>query len=250
MKSAFLKPLVVLGSAVALTATYTSVANAFTPPTEQEYYQQLGDSYGLSYENWSLFNSYINPEEEGLGQNELTALDPDALTWEAGVDNVEVFFINEGAGYINQFGYSTDGGETITSIWDDVNTPNSFYDINHDGPLALGEGVQLGSLGSGTVLDFFLTSETGNVFGADASENPEGQPHVTVYQSGEYLLIGFEDQTEAENSDWDYNDVVFAVKGLIDTDEDPSDVPEPATTAALLGMAAFGLVKVRRRQTV
>ncbi|MEO1591496.1 MAG: DUF4114 domain-containing protein [Cyanobacteria bacterium J06632_22] len=250
MNSKLLKPLVVLGSAIALTAASTGVANAFTPPTEQEYYNQLGGAFGLSYEDWALFNSYINPEEEGLGEDQLTALNPADLTWEAGVDGVEVYFVNEGAGYINQFGYSTDGGETVTTIWDDVNTPDSFYDRNHAGPLALGEGVQLGSFGSGTVLDFFLTSETGNVFGADASQNPNGETHLNVYQSGEFLLLGFEDQTEDENSDWDYNDVVFVVKGLLDTEEDPNDVPEPASAAALLGFAAFGLVKTRRRQAV
>ncbi|MBE9077280.1 DUF4114 domain-containing protein [Romeria aff. gracilis LEGE 07310] len=38
---------------------------------------------------------------------------------------------------------------------------------------------------------------------------------MTVYQSGEYLLLGFEDKAQDDKSDWDYNDVVFAVKGLM-----------------------------------
>ncbi|MEO0458192.1 MAG: DUF4114 domain-containing protein [Cyanobacteria bacterium P01_A01_bin.114] len=221
---------------------------------ETAYYEQLGNKDGLSYELWNRFNDGINTERFGLGEDDLEVLDLNELTWLAGVDPVEVFFINEGAGYRNKFFYATEERDPsapndtsgLTSIWDDVASPDSILSESN-GPLSLGEGVNLGRFAGETRLNFFLQNPDGNVFGTDAAVdatlNPDNLQHITAYRSGEYMVIGFEDKTDG--GDRDYNDVVIAVKGLVDTAPD-QDVPEPATTAAIATLALFGFVRRRR----
>lgn len=255
MKMRFFKTVAVCTTALAAMVLSASTASAYTITGEQEYNDQLGDKEGLSYDLWNRFNEGINTERFGLGEDDLEVLDLNELTWLAGVDPVEVFFINEGAGYRNKFFYDTEVRDPsapndtsgLTSIWNDVASPYSILEES-DGPLALGESVNLGTFEGETRLNFFLQNPQGDVFGTDAATditfNPDDLQHITAYRSGEYMVIGFEDITGG--GDRDYNDVVIAVKGLVDTAPD-QDVPEPASTAAIATLALFGLVRRRRR---
>ncbi|MEO1402103.1 MAG: DUF4114 domain-containing protein [Cyanobacteria bacterium J06635_1] len=255
MKTGFLKIGIICTASITAMISSAGIASAYTISSEQEYYDQLGNKEGLNYELWNRFNEGINTERFGLGKEDLEVLDLNELTWLAGVDPVEVFFINEGAGYRNKFFYDTEARDPLapndisdlTSIWDDVASPYSILS-EANGPLSLGEGVNLGQFEGETRLNFFLQNPQGDVFGTDAATditfNPDDLQHVTAYRSGEYMVIGFEDITGG--GDRDYNDVVIAVKGLVDT-ADKADVPEPASTVAIAGMALFGLVRRRRR---
>ncbi|NEZ56962.1 DUF4114 domain-containing protein [Leptolyngbyaceae cyanobacterium CCMR0081] len=256
-------------------------ATVFTPGAEAAslskvaYEQQLGHRYGLSYAQWSLFNRLAtNQEGSAISDAALNPVSLDDVTWETGVDNIEVFFINEGAAIRSQLFYSTDAGHHLNTIWNDIASPYSLIP-EADGPLSLGQGKSLGAMPNGTVVDFFLQAD-GNLFGMDASKNPDGEAHIASYKSGEFLLLGFEDRIGRRN-DRDFNDVVIAIRGfnspaadviptpvvtppvtppvlpavtqsVMPTVSEPAtqSVPEPMGTAAVLGMGLFGLMYLHR----
>ncbi len=243
--------LVVLG-ATSIAVGFSPEANAFTLPSSEQYYTRLnsrletgGDNFiGLEYEQWVKFNGFVNQEKQLLTDEELTPLNINDLTWASGVNNVEVYFINEGASYHNKLLFSTDGGESKTTIFEDASSAHSIY--ANGGPLALGEGRNLGSFEGSTLLSFLLKNPNGNVYGHDVSKNRDGLQHITAFKSDGFLILGFEDLDVG--GDRDYNDVVIAVRGLVDS-EDSTSVPEPATGLAMLGVGLFGFKKLHHRRS-
>ena len=234
-------------------AAYDSVLDAYNTQAAE---------YSLDFEDWFVINSSVNDERAAYGTSnaklgELITLDPNDLTWKTGAQDVEVFFINEGAGYRNKFGYSdalptTNGNSSLLNfwndevevIWSDVSSSNSIL-RNDNGPLALGQGYAIGNVAPGETLNFFLRSPRDKVFDSLSVENTlngDGLQHVTTYQYGEYLVLAYEDLWNG--GDKDYNDVVIAVKGMTDTEV--ADVPEPASALALLGLGAIGMVASRK----
>ena len=218
--------------------------------------------YSLTFEDWFAINSFVNNERAAYGSSgskldDLVSLDVDNLTWEAGAHGVEVFFINEGAGYYNKFGYSTVAPTTpgntamvdfwnndVDVIWQNASSQNSI--LANGGPLALGEGYEIGEVAAGDTLNFFLRNPHNKVFDSLSAEdtlNGDGLQHVTTYQYGEFLVLAYEDIYGG--GDKDYNDVVIAVKGLVDTEV--ADVPEPTSVLSLLGLGAVGAVVKRQR---
>jgi hypothetical protein len=224
---------------------------------QNDYANQASD-YSLDFEDWFAINSFVNNERAAYGTNgakleDLVALDLADLTWEAGAEDVEVFFINEGAGYRNQFGFSTNvptgSGNSglvsfwdteVTTIWNDVSSQNSILS-NWDGPLALGQGYQIGDVAAGDRVNFFLRNPHSKVFdseSADQTQNGDGLQHVTTYQYEDFLILAYEDIYGG--GDRDYNDVVIAVRGLTDTSK---DVPEPAGILGLISLGVMGVVR-------
>lgn len=272
--------------AVLTTPSHASAANLsqdaksllVTSPSDSQYetrYNDLMGSYNdqaanlsLAFDDWFAINSFVNNERAAYGTNgakldDLISLDLSDLTWEAGAHDVEVFFINEGAGYRNKFGYATSASDTssrngmktfwnneVDVIWDDVASSNSIL-ANHNGSLALGEGYTIGDVDAGDTVNFFIRNGgrgNGDVFDAlsiDETKNADGLQHVTTYQYGEYLVLAYEDLWGG--GDRDYNDVVIAVKGLTDTAA--AEVPEPGSALALLGLSAVGTLVRKKRHT-
>ena len=229
---------------------YTNVQNT---------YDNQSADYSLDFEDWFAINSFVNNERAAYGTNnakldELVSLDLSDLTWEAGANDVEVFFINEGAGYRNKFGYSTNAptasgnhnlvnfwNTEVTTIWNDVSSRNSIL-RNWNGPLALGQGYKIGDVAAGDRVNFFLRNPKSQVFdsgSADQTKNGDGLQHVTTYQYEDYLVLAYEDLYWG--GDKDYNDVVIAVRGLTDTTQ-AADIPEPTGVLGLLGLGAVGVV--------
>lgn len=180
------------------------------------------------------------------------------------------FFINEAAAYRNQLAYQATGTTNRSNLlFGDISCGPT--DVGCGGPwggdaLNLGDGVSLGQLTAGTQIDFWLRADgynlqqNGNLFGTQAAVNLDGLQHAVAYSYKGYLLLGFEDLygdrgatgvdangRKNENSDRDFNDVVFAIDIGEDNLTQITDVPEPGAIGAIAMAAAAGLGAVRRR---
>lgn len=232
-------------------------------------YDSQAKDYSLQFKDWFAINSFVNNERAAYGTdgakiNDLAALDLGSLTWEAGAHGVEVFFINEGAGYWNKFGYSLDNEQTmapylnadkplnafwneeVTTMWNGIASKHSIL-ADGNGPMALGEGYEIGNVAAGDTVNFFLKNQPGDVFDSGTADNTlsnDGLQHVTTYQYEDFLVLAYEDLYGG--GDKDYNDVVIAVRGLVDTTPDVADVPEPATVLGLLGLGLVGSMVKRK----
>jgi hypothetical protein len=208
---------------------------------------------------WEAFNETVNAERLAIPNSQLGLIDinPEALKVLSSKEPIEAYFINEGAYYRNELAFSANGSDP-TVIFEDASSPDSIMG-EADGPLALGEGRTLGTFDAGTQLDFFLTPTNpanGNqrrTLYTDSSLNKNGLQHYIAKAYFDavdkqwWTLIGIEDN-DASNSDRDFNDTVFAIKGLADDSIDV-DVPEPASLLGLLGVAALGASQLRRRDS-
>jgi len=280
---------------------------------------------GSDVELFDLFNGFVNSERLALDEATLPELYADSLRWDPIASSVDVFFINEGAGYRNQLLYAINGGER-TTLFDDIASTESiiketgakvkkyenqitkldseistleaeilsgnlttgeqseketqlidkqnkllakteFLAIEKTlgdsgvGALKLGDGKIIGGLSGDVAFDFFIKADgarqaNGNIYGADASANADGLQHVIArelqYKGDSWVLIGFEDlygvhEDEGGISDRDFNDVVFAVRGLTGDRVDPKEVTEPTTAIGLLVFGALALAQTRRR---
>jgi hypothetical protein len=220
------------------------------------FYTTTARALQLSNSMWSQFNQYVQQERLQLQGAELLELDPSSLRWANGVNNAEIYFINEGAGFRNALYYSVNNSPEQL-IWGDIASPNSILS-EQDGPMTLGQGFSLGSYEGNTQLSLFLAPNGSNSrrYGAVAENNPDGLQHMIAYNvnvGGEnWVLIGFEDLFGAkgatggnnQNSDRDFNDVVVAIRGVKGT---AVGVPEPSAMLALLGVGSF--LGLRRRQS-
>lgn len=233
---------------VATTATLLTAESASAQVTRQQYDQQYenapSDLLRLDFDAWTQFNDLVNDERNSLNTLNLPQADLSKLRWSGGVQDVEVFFINEGAGYRNQLFYSVDSGTTKNKIFDDISSPLSILS-NSNGPLKLGEGASLGNFAGNTFIDFFVKSNGKNggqqFLGFDPDLNPDNLTHILGYTVGDYLLLGFEDIVGG--GDEDYNDVVFAVKGVT------TSVPEPSLILGLLGASSLMMIRKRHAQS-
>ncbi len=225
----------------------------------------------------SRFSSYVQTEGVAFDDPSLNRLDTTDLYWD-GVDPVEVFFVDEGAGFQNQLLFRTNDNP-MEMIFDNVSGSGSIMDQGN-AALALGEGRGLGTFDGPTQLSFFINADGNrggtNLFGADEltgtmvdgrEVNSDGLSHMIAYnyfdevEQENYTIIGFEDlwgeqgtRNSAMNNgynykvDSDYNDVVFAVKGL--SQSPAAEVPEPSMLLGLIGVAALGAKGAKRKLAV
>jgi hypothetical protein len=137
----------------------------------------------------------------------------------------------------------------------------------------LGTEATVTGLTVGQVLDFVFTNQTtGDSFRAGVAAS-DGDQHIAVQSTyadfqtdsprtyltqadlgaaygvmtgiapiGDWTFAGMEDLLANQNSDFDYNDLVFGFLGI-----DPPSVPEPMTLS-LLAVGLVGLAAIRRRR--
>jgi hypothetical protein len=212
------------------------------------------------------YQAYVQQERVKLDNSNQFRIDGNALNLKYDY-NVSTYFINEGAAYQNQLGYTSQGATNKEGlIFKDVSCAGAGCVLGGDkSVLKLGDGVNLGQIAANSILDFKLRSDGYNrgsgayVFGTQDSKNADGLQHVVAYgiKGTGYILMGFEDLygsgTSAqgkfgEYSDRDFNDTVFIVdigkrnmNALLG-----KDVPEPSIMLSLLGLSAAGALKLRR----
>ena len=211
------------------------------------------------------FQAYVQQEGVSLTGSNLFRIDPSMLKLKY-AHNVSTYFINEGAGYQNQLAYTASGTTNQSGlIFKDISCGGDGCAIPGAATLSFGDGVNLGNIQANTQLDFKLRANGLNrgtdsyIFGAKDSENADGLQHVVAYavKGTGYILMGFEDlygdgKTAGgkfgEKSDRDFNDAMF----VVDFGEDNVKalaVPEPSAVFSLLGLAAAGALKFRRRKS-
>lgn len=236
-------------------------ATAFAPDADAAgFTRRSDDPNNPFYDIIDEFQQFSNTEASALDPAEIGArqLDPTQLTLTTDFA-VEVFFINEGAGYRNQLGVTSTGTtefsqllfEDITCTTDCAFTgyrsPELAFGTPDGNPLEIGDYYDLGTVQAGSTLDFFINSDgyqnpNATTLYAEADRNVDGLQHALAYEYQGYLVLAFEDIVGG--GDLDYNDVVFALNvGSENLSSFASaGVPEPKTVAGVvLSLAFFGV---------
>lgn len=214
--------------------------------------------------NDAPFQQFVQQEGLAIPNSGQFKLDPGKLFMKYAHD-VNVFFINEGAGYRNQLAYIASGGTNKTGlVFNDIACAGTGCIGDWGGnTLNLGDGVNLGLMADGTQLDFKLKANGfnggSNIFGTQVEHNEDGLQHLVAYAYNNFVVLGFEDLFgekgatggKNENSDRDFNDVVVVldigernVRALTKT------TPEPSVAMSLGAVAAIGMYGLRRRRKV
>ena len=186
----------------------------------------------------AAFQQFVQNESSAIDLNTLKArkLDPTKLKLKND-RKINIYFIDEGAGYRNQLKLVTANGTNKTGL--------VFYDGSKGGganELQAGDYVSVGNnlsnsdvVKAGTILDFQLRAngfDTNNntsranadVWYADKSKNVDGLQHVIAYEYQGFLVLAWEDVNGG--GDKDYNDIVFAVDiGQANLDAIPNEPP-------------------------
>lgn len=200
------------------------------------------------------------------------SLDPSQLRLEHDAE-VRAYFIAEGAGYRNTFGFMTepyDPESSLTStdaqlIFPDASSSRNYLETGNTGgqrsnyiPLRVGDFVDLGTLSAGTEITPFLIRNGANggqdIFTPFPDLNPDGIQHfvsltLPAIENNPYLVIGIEDQ--CGGGDNDFNDLVIVLDvGAANVDAlNASTVPLPSSVVALIG-ATIGWAGLSRRRRV
>jgi hypothetical protein len=144
---------------------------------------------------------------------------------------VYITFISEGAGYSNSFGYYLYNKNTQLQNTSELDLKVVFPNVS-DKILNQGDMIQLGvgKLPAGTVIGFFLVFQGWDhgtinwdkpVVLSDYNLNSNGQQqHIFFKQKdcGDFVLA-FEDKPIGDNSDQDFNDMIFTVSDNRDENE-------------------------------
>ncbi len=241
-----------LATSLIVAAGVLSATTASAAPTAVQLEQGLLDQFNTDY---------VQDEQAFLSNAGAFQVDLSTLTFAEGADSLQVFFINEGAGYRNQLAFSG-GSYSGETIFKDIASNESVLSESN-GPLGLGNGFSYTeglSAGDSVEFDLFSNGRAEYLFGTGT--NVDGLQHVVGYEYvddlGEnWLILGFEDLLGElgasgvdavsglgnEGSDRDFNDVVIAVKGLSAKQQ---SVPEPGMVMGLAGAAALGALRRRK----
>lgn len=215
-----LKHLLLISSLTLLSATASAVVDE---PAMPDLFSSLTESQSIS----ASTSLGIDPGKLFLSENAI----------------VTVYFLGEGAGYKNSFGwYDATLDPTIAEnrniIWS--NASGTAAGLGGGGDLAVGDSVSLGELSAGTELGFFLIANgynnpNGDIFYTETTFNSDGIDHVIAGATGAdgLLALGFEDLLGG--GDQDYNDLMIAIDiGIENVVQVVAAAPEPAVWALII----------------
>lgn len=210
------------------------------------------------------FQKFVQKEGLEIANSGQFLLNPSKLFMKYAHD-VNIFFINEGAGFRNQLAYIATGGTNKTGlVFNDIACAGAGCVGAWGGDtLKLGDGVNLGKMNAKTQLDFKLRANGfnggKNIFGTQIEHNEDGLQHVVAYAYNNFIVLGFEDLFGAkgatggrnQNSDRDFNDVVVVLDiGKKNVQALTKTTPEPSVAMSLGAVAAVGMYGLRRRRKV
>jgi hypothetical protein len=149
------------------------------------------------------------------------------------------YFAGSGAGYSEEVAMSVNGGAI------------GSYGL-HNHTTAIGASFNFGSVTAGDTLRFFVkVYSTGYVYSSDTSLNSDGKNHVysTSATAGQAFAgspagtyVAFEDLHGG--GDFNYRDNTFVFTNV---SNGVDNVPDGATTTAMLGAGFVGLTVLRRK---
>lgn len=214
----------------------------------------MGNSHAALVEFGDIFPSLLEAQS-ALNTADMT-IDSSMLTLKQDY-NVSVFFISEGAGYKNSFGWY-DASTNPTNVdnrymlWE--NASGTGEGLQGGGSLNTGDSIELGKMSAGTTLGFFITANgfftgsSGTHFFTDEVYNPDDMQHVIagVYPEFGIVALGFEDIYGG--GDKDYNDLLVAIDfGVLNTRQLISATTAvPAPNALLLLLSSLALLLFTR----
>lgn len=268
------------GIAITGMVTTTAASASVTPSPTIKSRNEAPDYFKNNIQN---MKDFVGEEARYLDLNTINAKKVDLSKFVLKHDHdVNVFFLGETAGgYRNRLDYKATSkgntntgklfGDTSCSDQDSITNFDSFCaNPNNavvgrsqtDSPLNVGDWVSLGNQEAGTQLDFLLHSNdiNGGIYGTDVHTgqantkgvwslndalNPDGLQHAMAYYYNDLLVVAFEDLWGG--GDKDYNDTVFVVDIGKENARELAGIPEPSGVAALAGIGAIGVLKLRRR---
>jgi hypothetical protein len=195
------------------------------------------------------------PEYGGVHESFVSSgTDPNLHFTDSG--ELTVTFIDEGAGYLNSFGYFT-FDENNNILTEDTLFQNASA-AGAGGILTPGDSLVIGDFDSGDHVGFWLQANgywnpNGNTYYTLDEYNPDGLRHMAILadESNDRLIVGIEDLYNL--GDQDYNDIIFTFSvtpySAVVTDNMPTGNPEPGVVGTTLAVL-FGVALVLRSRAV
>ncbi len=186
------------------------------------------------------FQQFVREEASAIDLDELNTrkLDATELDIDDDIEDLKIYFINEGAGFRNQLELKITGATSTEGL-----IFNNASAGNGSEQLQLGDYVSVGEVKAGSTLDFSLLANgyqnsSYYTYYAGVDRNPDNIQHVMAYDYQGYLILAWEDLYGG--GDKDYNDIVFAVdigkNNLGNVPEDPISNESPAAADDLVEM--------------
>ena len=191
------------------------------------------------------------PEYGGINPAFITSSTDPNLHF-TGTGDLSVTYIDEGAGYLNKFGYFT--FDENKNIIESHTLFENASGAGKGGILNPGDTLDIATFNEGDNVGFWLQANgywnpNGNTYYTIDELNPDGLRHIAIVDYNESINIGIEDLYNL--GDEDYNDIIFRLDvtplSAINTQNIPGNPAPPAVVTALLSLLTMGTMFLKRK---